>query len=150
MSAFRDFLHKSSKLFIAFDDIRDAFGSLNHAFMFRALEQAGYPNWVIELLRNAYDRSNFQFTTNNTLTDPIARQCGIIQGCPINVIAFEQSIDVWLRWINAEYSISDIPIPAQGYVDDVSLAAVNQKEICVMTTKTDYFMNTAAKEVKHK
>ena len=149
-SAIRDFLHKSSKLFIAFVDIRDAFGSVNHAFMFRALEQAGYPDWVIELLRNAYDGSNFQVTTNNTLTDPIARQRGIIQGCPISVIAFEQAIDVWLRWVNAEYSTSDIPIPVQGYVDDVSLAAESEEEIRVMTTKTDYFMNAAQMEVKHR
>ena len=93
-----DFRHQSGKLYVMFLDLADAFGSIDHEMMVDALSAYGYPDSVIQLTKDIYTDSTFQVDTNSGLTDSIVRHRGIIQGCPYSVIAFEQGIDIWLRW----------------------------------------------------
>ena len=149
-TAVRDFLHSSSKLFIEFVDLRDAFGSLNHPFMFDALSRSGYPLYAIQLIKDAYNGSSFCVKYQAGITQRISRGRGIIQGCPISVIAFEQAMDAWLRWINHGFAISTTPCPIQGYVDDISMISTSVEGIRDMTQKTDLFVQSAGMQVKHR
>jgi len=149
-TAVSDFLHQSSKLFIAFIDIKDAFGSLDHDIMIESLTTAGYPDLYIDITKDIYSNSPFQVKTSSGLTKPIKRQRGIIQGCPWSVIAFEQGVDKWLRCIDNCYERNHYPTPVQGYVDDVSLTAKSDSEIKKMALITDHFMNESGMEVKHR
>eukprot|EP00745_Piridium_sociabile_P024546 TRINITY_DN38897_c0_g1_i6.p1 TRINITY_DN38897_c0_g1~~TRINITY_DN38897_c0_g1_i6.p1 ORF type:complete len:597 (-),score=89.74 TRINITY_DN38897_c0_g1_i6:48-1838(-) len=72
----------------------------------------------------------------------------VIQGCPWSVIVFEQGIDKWLRWIEHPYQATGLPVPVQGYVDDVSASGTSQPQIAEATRKTDEFMT--AMELKHR
>ena len=143
-----DFLHTSGHLFVGFVDIRDAFGSIDHAFMLHELETAKYPDAFLRLTKDIYTDSTFQVKTSNGITAPITRGKGIIQGCPWSVIVFEQGIDKWLRWIEKPYAETHIPNPTQGYVDDVSTAAKTEPEFVTMADKTTRFLNYAGMEAK--
>lgn len=145
-----DFLHKSSKMYITFIDIKDAFGSIDHKIMLNELTIMGYPEQVISITRDIYQGSTFQVKTSSGLTKPITRHKGIIQGCPWSVIIFEQGIDKWLRWIEQGSTRTSSPNPIQGYVDDVDMAATNENEIQVAAEKTNRFMNYCGMEVKHR
>ena len=48
----RDFLHQSTKLFICFIDIKDAFGSLDHNIMINSLKKYYYPDVYINIIND--------------------------------------------------------------------------------------------------
>ena len=108
-----DFLHSSSRLYVGYIDIKDAFGSINHHFMINELSKAGYSDKFINITKDIYSGSCFQIKTAIGYTSPIHRERGIIQGCPWSVIIFEQGIDKWIRWLKT------IPGNVYGYVDDI-------------------------------
>ena len=145
-----DFLHQSSKMYVGFIDIRDAFGSIDHEMMINELSEIGYPEQIVAITRDIYTDSSFQVKTATGLTDSITRGKGIIQGCPWSVILFEQGIDKWLRWIEHDYISPSTPNPIQGYVDDVDITATNENDIRRAAEKTSLFMNYSGMEVKHR
>ena len=108
-TAISDFLHTSSKMYLGFVDIKDAFGSIDHEFMISELTNAGYPSDFIEITKDVYSNSSYQVKTQEGLTNPIIRGKGVIQGCPWSVIVFEQGIDKWLRWIESDYPPTSSP-----------------------------------------
>ncbi len=74
--------HTSSKLFITFVDIKDAFGSLDHEYMLYVMHLCDYPDRIIQITKDIYSDSTFQLVTANGLTPKVTRHKGIIQGCP--------------------------------------------------------------------
>ena len=150
LTAIRDFMHSSGKLFVCFLDIKDAFGSLNHDFMIHSLIDAGYPDLYVELTKNIYDHSSFRVKTGSGMTDVIQRGKGIIQGCPWSIICFQQSIDKWLRWIDCAYVCTHIPAPIQGFVDDMALVPKTDDELQTMGNKSDQFLTITGMDLKHR
>ena len=148
-TAVNDFFHQSSKMFITFVDLKDAFGSLDHDVMIQSLQQAGYPEYVIDLTRDIYSGSTFQVKTGQGITDNIPRSRGIIQGDPWSVICFEQGIDTWLRWMD-DKPPTHLPCPVQGYVDDVGTIATSVEDEHEMARKTGIYMDTTGLEAKHR
>ena len=69
-TAISDFLHTSSKMYLGFVDIKDAFGSIDHEFMISELTNAGYPNDFIEITKDVYSNSSYQVKTQEGLTNP--------------------------------------------------------------------------------
>lgn len=149
-TAISDFMHTSGKLFLGFIDLKDAFGSINHQFMLRELRHMGYPELFVNITKDVYTGSTFQIKCSSGLTDIIQRGKGIIQGCPWSVIVFEQGIDKWLRWLSQPYDDDHTPVPAQGYVDDVSFHVTKEAEAHVMASKTSQFVNYVGMEAKQR
>ena len=145
-----DFLHTSSKLYVTFIDIKDAFGSIDHKMMLNEMAEAGYPEQIISITKDIYTESTFQVKTARGLTKPITRGRGIIQGCPWSVLIFEQGIDKWLRWIEQGSPAASSPNPVQGYVDDVDMTATSEADAQAAAAKTCRFMTHSGMEVKHR
>ena len=136
-TAISDFMHSSSQHFVTFIDLKDAFGSIDHGYMITALENAGYPPWIVDITRDIYTGSTFIVKTSSGFTQPINRHRGIVQGCPWSLICFEQGIDPWLRWIDENSTPMRLPAPVQGYVDDVSTSSKDEPHLHEVARKTD-------------
>ena len=145
-----DLLHSNTKRFITFLDLADAFGSVDHDFMILSMKSAGYPDFLLKLTRDIYTGSSFVVKTCGSVTRPVSRMRGIIQGDPYSVICFEQTIDPWLRWIDNNSPPTRLPAPIQGYVDDVSLSTDSENELEIMAIKTEIFIDAAGMKVKHR
>ena len=109
-----DFMHSSSKRFITFVDLADAFGSVHHDFMISAMRSAGYPDFLIDLTRDIYTDSSFLVKTNGSVTRPISRHRGVIQGCPWSVICVDMLMTLaclhcqrpnWKQWLRKRNSL---------------------------------------------
>ena len=145
-----DFLHSGGQLYVGFVDLKDAFGSIDHAHMLRELQSIGLPDMFIRLTRDIYRNSTFQVKTERGITVPITREKGIIQGCPYSVLAFEVGIDKWLRWIDMT-SVPRAPNPPiQGFVDDVINMSKNNYTFIGMFDKTEKFIDATGMEAKQR
>ena len=149
-SAISDFRHRTGKMYITFIDLADAFGSIDHEFMIYALKLYGYPETFVRLTEDLYDNSYFRVETGSGYTDNIVRRRGIIQGCPLSVIVFEQAIDIWLRCLTDFNNVIATPNPIQGYVDDIVLCSTRETLLTEMCDKTDKFVNSTGMSVKHR
>ena len=143
-----DFRHESSRLYILFIDFADAFGSIEHVIMNQALKEAGIPEMYCQILENVYLDSMFQICVGNKETKMIARNRGIIQGCPWSVYGFELGIDMVQRWVKEPFSSDHIPTPIQAYVDDVMLCSRKPEDILTMAEKFELFCDWAQLDVK--
>ena len=148
-SAIDDFKHSSGRFFTTFVDIRDAYGSVDHLVMLQAMERAGYPQKVIDITRDIYTHSTFQVQTRGLLTRKITRARGIIQGCPWSAIAFVQSLDPWIRWLEQSLPPNSLPAPCQAYMDDGCMSSTQETDIHEMMQKTEQFLQYSGMEVKH-
>ena len=118
--------------------------------MINALRMYGYPQGLIDLTENIYTDSTFQVETKFGLTESIERHRGIIQGCPYSVIAFEQGIDIWLRWLYDNNIQPSIPNKVQGYVDDIVNVTTDEASMVAMASKTEVFLEYSGMKVKHR
>ncbi|GFT61525.1 transposon TX1 uncharacterized 149 kDa protein, partial [Nephila pilipes] len=82
-----------SEALLAFLDISNAFGSLPHEVLFKALEQAGVEFEFTTLIRNIYLGSNTCVLTEEGPTDPIPILRGVKQGCPLSGLLFNIAIN---------------------------------------------------------
>ena len=96
-------------MFVLFLDLADAFGSIDHRLIINSFHCYGYRDALVNLTSNIYNNSTFPVETKYGLTEPILRQRGIIQGCPYSVVAFEQGIDIWLRYLNENSAKPSVP-----------------------------------------
>ena len=67
-TAFDDFHHKSTKLASVFIDFADAFGSVNHQFLFEALQCFDIPDIYDCLIEDLYKYSSFKVICGSNLT----------------------------------------------------------------------------------
>ena len=131
-----DFKHESSKLFTVFLDFRDAFGTLTHNIMLRALEEIHLPQVFIDIVRDVYTGSYIQVICGKQLTDPIPLQVGIKTGCPWSAINFVLAINPWLKWLCCDVPPGiTSPNPVQGYADDVVVASRQEDVINTMLSR---------------
>ena len=76
-------------IFVAWLDLRNAFGSVPHAAVFTALNHMGFPPDLIMMLRNTYTNATTEVRTSSGTTDTIPINAGVKQGCPMSPILFQ-------------------------------------------------------------
>ena len=106
------------------------------------MTNVGYPELFVNITRDIYKDSCFKVRTQSGETGIIQRTKGIIQGCPWSIIAFEQSLDKWLRWIDA--GVGSI----QGYVDDVVFHTRSLSDLETVCQQTTEFLDYTHMEAK--
>ncbi|KAF3837887.1 hypothetical protein F7725_009655 [Dissostichus mawsoni] len=89
---------------------KDAFGTLSHEVMLKALEEIHLPQPFV--------------ICGQQLTEPIALKVGIKTGCPWSAVNFILALNQWMKWI---YQCAPLhvksPNPVQGYADDVQVSS---------------------------
>ena len=73
-------------------DIANAYGSIPHETIFKALKEAHVPEELVNLIENYYQDVKIRFTTQNFVTDWQKVEKGIITGCTISVVLFSLAI----------------------------------------------------------
>ena len=105
---------------VAWLDLADAFGSVPHAVIRRALIDADVPARVVDTVASLYQGS--------TVTEAIPMLSGVRQGCPLNPIFFDLVIEPLVR--SAEESVAGFEVYGEkvialAYADDFALIAAD-------------------------
>ncbi|CAB4024738.1 Hypothetical predicted protein [Paramuricea clavata] len=115
--------HKN--VFVAWLDLRNAFGSISHSAITTILTHIGVPLPLIEMIKNSYAGATTQIRTPTGLTTDIPVLSGVKQGCPLCPIIFNLTIDLILRAIkrsasdNGPAKVHGIPFSVLAYADDL-------------------------------
>ena len=115
--------HKNA--FVAWLDLRNAFGSIPHSAITTTLTHIGVPLPLIEMITNSYAGATTQIRTPTGLTSDIPVLSGVKQGCPLSPIIFNLTIDLILRAIKRSASdigpakVHGISFSVLAYADDL-------------------------------
>lgn len=115
------------KLYVVWYDLKNAFGSLPQAMMWRVLEMLGVDANFIERARNIYEDSHF--VVNNAQdgpTDPIRQEIGVYQGCPLSPYLFIAALIPLVRGLQ---ELPEVGVPlaedfrpcVSAYADDIKI-----------------------------
>ena len=122
--------HKN--VFVAWLDLRNAFGSIPHSAISTTLTHIGVPLPLIEMICNSYSGATTRIRTSTGFTADIPILSGVKQGCPLSPIIFNLTIDLILRAIKQTASdigpakVHDIPFSVLAYADD--LVVISRKK----------------------
>ena len=79
--------HKN--VFVAWLDLRNAFGSIPHSAISTTLTHIGVPLPRIEMICNSYSGATTRICTSTGFTADIPILSGVKQGCPLSPIIFK-------------------------------------------------------------
>jgi hypothetical protein len=120
-------------------DIKNAFGSVSHEAILKALECSGAPGLLVDYVRDLYE--NFKTEVKygrEAIKTPINR--GVLQGDPMSPILFNLVIDQILRALPESVGINlsaEVRANAMGFADDMVLMAATEVGIRALTQCID-------------
>ena len=115
-------------------DLANAYGSVPHSAIWKALEMLHFPNRVVTILKTYFGNFNMRFTTETYTTEYVPLQTGIAMGCSVSPILFVLAMQMLLKATEAEaktYNLSDgQDRPAlKAFMDDTTIIS-NSVEGC--------------------
>ena len=152
-SAIDDFRHKSTKFYLIFIDFADAFGSVNHTFMFETLRVFNIPDIYNCLIEDLYKYSSFRVICGFELTERFFITRGTKTGDPFSALMFilficKPMVVAAMVSLNLENEQRLNPLPVQAFADDIAMVAYNVSVINEMVRSSEPIMECAGLEVK--
>jgi hypothetical protein len=138
---FQDARRKGKDLYVTTIDFANAFGSVPHELIFSTMKQRGFPEWVIEIVKDMYDDAKSTILHRGEQTEPISWRKGVKQGCPLSPLLFNLCLEPLLEAIQKMEKIgAPVALPgevtvefkAQAYADDLLLISGRRSGIEVM------------------
>ena len=128
-SAIQDAKKDKTDLSVVWLDLANAYGSVPHTILFKAMDHFHIPECVKELMMSYYGNFQMRFTTSEFTTDWHALEVGIAAGCTISVIWFILVMEMLLMSANFEEHHAQLRSPMKAFMDDVTLLAKNCQEM---------------------
>ena len=102
---------------VLFLDLSDAFNSIEHCFIYAALEQSGCPEWIVRLIKSLYSGCTTVPVdqSGNQLADLVPVTRGVRQGCPLSGLVFNLVLDPTI------HKITNSTTTCLGYMDDLAV-----------------------------
>jgi hypothetical protein len=82
-----------SPLQLIFIDFQQAFDTLKHEAIWKALKEIGVPHKIVSIIQTIYDQSTFNVLHKNMISEPIPVMNGVKQGCVLSPLLFDASLD---------------------------------------------------------
>lgn len=154
-----NFRHLSTTLCLLFIDFADAYGSVNHQYIYTTLEQHNIPLKYCCLIEDLYSYSSFKIICGNELSVLFSIVRGTKTGDPLSGLLFVLVVNRICKPMVNHAQISNnihteirlkkyLPIPLQAFADDISMAAFKPKVITEMIAIGEPEMNSANLVVK--
>jgi hypothetical protein len=82
-----------SPLQLVFIDFQQAFDTLKHKAIWKALKEKGVPHKIVSIIQTIYDQSTCNVLHKNMISEPIPVMNGVKQGCTLSPLLFNATLD---------------------------------------------------------
>lgn len=122
-----------SPISIAWLDIKEAFPSVPHQYMWSLLRHIGVGNEFVAILELFYKDVSTFYNCGPTSTNNLPIRRGVKQGCPISMLLFSLAINPVLEAIDTVkvpcYRIGESSVRSLAYADDIALVANSERDL---------------------
>lgn len=129
--------------FILFLDFCKAFDTIEHKFMFQALQKFGLGKYFCSAIETMYKKANCSIKMHTGTSPHFDLGCGIRQGCPVSPYLFLICAQLLSDFIKQSpikgISIADREIVISQLADDTSLFLKNASQISVAVNRISVF-----------
>ena len=137
-TAFDNFPHKSTKFTSVFIDFADAFGSVNHQFLFETLQYFDIPDIYNCLIEDLYKYSSFKVICGSNLTKIFIIVRGTKTGDPLSALIFiliiertcRPMVEIAILKLGIRNELRFNPLPVQTFADDIVLSSNQRIRTC--------------------
>ena len=121
----REAKKEKKNLVVTWLDIANAYGSIPHRVIFKALREAHVPDEVVNLIQDYYKDVQIRFTTRHCETDWQKVEKGIITGCTLSVVLFSLAMTYVVLSVKKEtkgpkLSSGQIQVNSRLLMDDIT------------------------------
>ena len=102
-------------------DLANAYGSVPHELLMKAMEFFYIPHEVQDIMREYYGNFQMRFSTDDFTTEWHRLEIGIAAGCTISVIWFILVMEMLLRSADCSEEKAKVRSPKKAFMDDVTL-----------------------------
>ena len=137
-TAFDNFPHKSTKFTSVFIDFADAFGSVNHQFLFEALQYFDIPDKCNCLIEGLYKYSSFKVICGSNLTKIFIIVRGTKTGEHFSTLLWiliiertcRPTVEIAILKLGIRNKLRFNPLPVQTFADDIVLSSNQRIRTC--------------------
>src|SRR5215469_5308480 len=115
-----------TELHIIWLDLANAYGSVPHSLIWKALEMHHVPENIVSIIKCYFRDFKMRFTTPSFTTDWMNLEIGIAMGCTVSPVLFVLAMQVLLKAV--EPSTEDAHLgkgvhmpPLQAFMDDTTI-----------------------------
>jgi len=136
-------------IYIAWLDIKNGFGSIQHECIQVVMRAFGVPDCLVECIADIYKRNTTVVRTAGGVTSEIPVGRGFRQGCPLSGIVFNLVAEVLVRGVKAvhnagyKFSCADVFAQVLMYADDGCLLASSRSKLQAQLQVCDQFADWA-------
>lgn len=112
-------------------DLNKAFDRVDHKYLWKIMEKFGFPQSLIDCIKNVYKIASSKVLVNGFLTDEIKIKNSVRQGCPLSMVLFTLYIEPLIREISnnvAGFLIYDKFVKVVVFADDFNIIIRNDEE----------------------
>jgi hypothetical protein len=80
-------------------DFNDAFNQIAHTYLLTILRNYGFIEGFIERIQTVYENVRSIVQVSGHISTPISIQCGVRQGCPLNMILFALCLNPVIQYL---------------------------------------------------
>ena len=131
-------------------DLANAYGSVPHELLFKAMDFFHIPEKVKAVTKNYYNKFKMRFTTEDFTTDWHRLEVGIGAGCTISVIWFVLVMEMILRSADCTEEIAKIRSPKKAFMDDIALLTQDQHVMQNVLSRLDELITWSRMRFKAK
>lgn len=124
--------------------LENALDRVRHDVLFKVLETVGLGAVILQGVRMAYKGCSMRLIRNNCLSAEIFVFTSIKKGCPISLILFALSVELYCLSISADsnihgFNLMDRVIKLLAYADDVATFCTDKRSVSEAVSITRQF-----------
>ena len=118
-------------------DLANAYGSVPHAILLKAMDFFYIPAKVKNLMECYYNKFRMRFSTKTFTTEWHRLEVGIAADCTLSVIWFIAVMEMILKSADLTEETAKVPAPNKAFMDDVTLLTSEHDEMQKVLNKLD-------------
>ena len=149
IAALEDARFTNQDIYVLYIDLKNAFGSIDHARLLAIMKDLGYPHDAVALIGNIYSQSTTTFIGEHFgKTEPIPIQRGTIQGDTLSPYLFIIFLEPLLRWLQRgnngyTFKTSNTKFSSAAYADNLAAISHSLSSLQLQLDKLDKYCEWA-------